>query len=118
MRSISLNNLAFVTGLFFGFSYLSNITALNITVLQPGVSFVPVKTVPLPYAASECDEIVELFQNLGRTVVWNLVDAVKFEGDTYEPEGLVRVGDDLLCQRWRIHGSDCFVRQQHYYQGH
>jgi hypothetical protein len=25
---------------------------------------------------------------------WNLVDTVKFEGDTYEPEGMVRIGDD------------------------
>jgi hypothetical protein len=48
MRSISPNNLALVTGLFFGFSSLSTITALNITVLQPGVPFVPEKTLPLP----------------------------------------------------------------------
>jgi hypothetical protein len=94
MRSISPNNLALVTGLFFGFSSLSTITALNITVLQPGVPFTPEETLPLPHAASECDVIVELFQNLGRTTVWNLVDTVKFEGDTYEPEGMVRIGDD------------------------
>jgi hypothetical protein len=94
MRSISPNNLALVTGLFFSFSYLSTINALKITVLQPGIPFVPEKILPLPYAASECDEIAELFQNQGRTMVWNLVDAVKFEGDTYEPEGMVRVGDD------------------------
>ena len=87
-------SLSVLWGGFLGLSSISRTIALNITVLQPGVPFVPGKTLPLPYAASECDKIVELFQDLGRSTVWYLVDTVKFEGDTYEPEGMVRIGSD------------------------
>jgi hypothetical protein len=44
-------------------------------------------------AARDCDGIVELFQNLGQTVR-NLIETIKFESNTYEPEGMVRIGDD------------------------
>jgi hypothetical protein len=54
---------------------------------------VPRNKLPVPFAASQCDEIVELFQNLGRSSVWDLVDKVNFEGNTYEPEGMVRIGE-------------------------
>ncbi|EJU04836.1 hypothetical protein DACRYDRAFT_63041, partial [Dacryopinax primogenitus] len=68
-------------------------SALNITVLQHGVPLAP-SPLPLPGAAKDCDEIVNAFSHLGRTTVWNLVQKIKMQGDTYEPEGLVRIGDD------------------------
>jgi len=68
-------------------------SALNITVLQPNVPLAP-SPLPQPGAAKDCDEIVAAFANLGRTTVWNLVQKIKMQGDTYEPEGIVRIGDD------------------------
>ncbi|KAK9238646.1 hypothetical protein V1525DRAFT_418435 [Lipomyces kononenkoae] len=73
-------------------AYCAAVAALNVTIYQ-NTSFAPAE-LPVPYAASQCDEIVELFGRLGRTTVWNLVEKVHFEGDTYEPEGIVRIGDD------------------------
>ncbi|KFZ23989.1 hypothetical protein V502_01534 [Pseudogymnoascus sp. VKM F-4520 (FW-2644)] len=67
--------------------------ALNITVLRPDLPIVP-QNLPPPNAATDCDKIVELFQNLGRTTVWDLIEKVQFEGETWEPEGIVRLGDD------------------------
>ena len=55
---------------------------------------VPRNKFPVPISASQCDGIVELFQNLGRSSVWDLVDKVNFEGNTYEPEGMVRIGEN------------------------
>ncbi|KAJ8097620.1 hypothetical protein POJ06DRAFT_261911 [Lipomyces tetrasporus] len=72
--------------------YLSSTAALNITIKQD-VPLAPAK-LPAPYAAAQCDEIVEHFGRLGRTTVWNLVEKVHMEGDTFEPEGIVRIGDD------------------------
>lgn len=68
-------------------------SGLNITVLQPDVPFVPHPR-PLSGAASDSKEIIRQFVQLDRSTKWKLVDKVKFEGDTYEPEGLVRIGDD------------------------
>ncbi|KAH8812754.1 hypothetical protein F5884DRAFT_856049 [Xylogone sp. PMI_703] len=84
-----LSSLAFAAGLL-----CNNASALNITISQPGVPFVPGRTLPAPHAASQCDEIVELFQRLGRSTVWNLMDKIHFEGTTFEPEGMVRIGED------------------------
>lgn len=66
---------------------------LNITILQPDVPFVP-HPHPLPGAASDAKEIIRQFVELDRSTKWKLVDKVKFEGDTYEPEGIVRIGND------------------------
>ncbi|KAK9349759.1 hypothetical protein V1523DRAFT_421914 [Lipomyces doorenjongii] len=71
---------------------IASAAALNITIKQ-NVPFAPAK-LPTPYAAAQCDVIVELFSRLGRTTVWNLVEKVHIEGDTFEPEGIVRIGDD------------------------
>ena len=68
-------------------------TSLNITILEPDVPFVPGK-LPAPHAASHCDEIVEQFSNLGRTTIFNLTAKIPFQGDTYEPEGIVKLGGD------------------------
>ncbi|KAK9370362.1 hypothetical protein V1509DRAFT_637965 [Lipomyces kononenkoae] len=73
-------------------AYWASVAALNVTIKQ-NVSFAPAE-LPAPYAASNCDEIVELFSRLGRSTVWNLVEKVPFEGDTYEPEGIVRIGNN------------------------
>ncbi|KAK3403594.1 hypothetical protein B0T20DRAFT_401358 [Sordaria brevicollis] len=68
-------------------------SGLNITILQPDVPFVP-HPHPLPGAASDSKEIIRQFVELDRSTKWKLVEKVKFEGDTYEPEGLVRIGND------------------------
>ncbi|KAL0465663.1 hypothetical protein QR685DRAFT_557962 [Neurospora intermedia] len=66
---------------------------LNITILQPDVPFVP-HPHPLPGAASDSKEIIRQIVELDRSTKWKLVDKVQFEGDTYEPEGIVRIGND------------------------
>jgi hypothetical protein len=85
----SLSSLFTATCLLLGVSS----AALNITILQPGVSFVQ-RDLPLPHALSDGEKIAELFKNLGRSTVWKLVEKIHFEGDTFEPEGMVRLGDD------------------------
>ena len=75
------------------FSYLSLVPALNITIYQPNVSFSP-SPLPPSHAASDGEKIISLFQNLGRTTIWKSIANVSFEGDTYEPEGMVRLGPD------------------------
>ncbi|KAF7122465.1 hypothetical protein CNMCM5793_000490 [Aspergillus hiratsukae] len=72
---------------------LGSSAALNITVLQPGVPLVPGR-LPPSHAASDGEQIAELFKNLGRSTIWKLVEKVHFEGNTFEPEGIVRLGDD------------------------
>lgn len=67
--------------------------ASMITIYQQNVSFFP-QPLPPPGAASHTDAIVEQFNRLGRTTVWNLVKKVKVEGDTGEPEGMVNLGED------------------------
>jgi len=51
---------------------------------------------PLPpsHAASDGEAIIKLFQNLGRSTVWKSIANVTFEGDTHEPEGMLRLGED------------------------
>jgi hypothetical protein len=65
---------------------------LNITYYQQ----VPLAPRPLPpsHAASDGENIVELFQHLGRTTVWKSIANITMQGDTFEPEGMVRLGND------------------------
>ncbi|GLB36760.1 hypothetical protein LshimejAT787_0310470 [Lyophyllum shimeji] len=72
----------------------SSAHALNITITQKGVPFVSSPTNPPPFAASQCDKIVEKFNTLGRSTVWNLVQKTPFQGELGEPEGMVRIGED------------------------
>ena len=65
----------------------------NITITQPGVDFAP-DPLPLPGPSSQADEIIRQFTELSRSTEWKLVDKVPFEGDTFEPEGLARIGSD------------------------
>jgi hypothetical protein len=53
---------------------------------------------------------VTLFNRLGRTTVWNLVEKIPFEGDMGEPEGMVRLGDD----RYFVSAGDFIVRPVRY----
>lgn len=69
---------------------LGLVGALNITISQPNVSFVP-SPLPPPHALSDGEQIVSLFQNLGRTTTWTSIANISFQGDTYEPEGMVRL---------------------------
>ncbi|KAF2140912.1 uncharacterized protein K452DRAFT_288318 [Aplosporella prunicola CBS 121167] len=73
------------------FSYFSS-NALNITITRPNDPFIVGH--PLSHAQSDADEIVRLFNNLGRTTTWKLIEKIPFEGDTYEPEGIVRLGPE------------------------
>ncbi len=68
--------------------------ALNITYYQN----VPLAPTPLPpsHADSDGETIIRLFQNLGRSTVWKSIANITIEGDTFEPEGMVRLGDDRL----------------------
>jgi hypothetical protein len=67
--------------------------SLNLTVYRSDVPLVPT---PLPpsHAQSDGNAIVELFQTLGRSTVWESIANISFEGNTYEPEGMVRLGGD------------------------
>lgn len=68
------------------------ISALNITYYQ-NVSLAP-SPLPPSHAASDGEQIIQLFQHLGRTTVWKSIANISFEGDTFEPEGIVRLGSD------------------------
>lgn len=66
--------------------------ALNITYHRDE----PLAPTPLPpsHAESDGEEIIRLFQNLGRSTVWKTVESIDLEGDTFEPEGMIRLGSD------------------------
>jgi len=65
---------------------------------QPPRAFPKDTALPGSFAQQKADAIIEKFTDLGRSTTWNLVEAVPMEGDTDEPEGMVRVGED----RWVI----------------
>ncbi|KAJ5708913.1 hypothetical protein N7493_010247 [Penicillium malachiteum] len=72
----------------------SSTLATNVTILRPNEPFVPNGTLPPPHADSDGGSIVQHFANLGRSTKWKLISKTHFEGDTGEPEGIVRFGDD------------------------
>lgn len=65
---------------------------LNITYYQ-NVSLAP-SPLPPSHAASDGERIIELFQHLGRTTIWKSIANITMQGDTFEPEGMVRLGKD------------------------
>ncbi|KAL7942022.1 hypothetical protein V8C42DRAFT_165921 [Trichoderma barbatum] len=66
--------------------------ALNITVYKDE----PFAPSPLPpsHAASDGETIVKLIQTLSRTTIWKSIANISFQSDTFEPEGLIRLGPD------------------------
>lgn len=67
----------------------------NVTVYR-NESFVPGNKLPPPHALTDGGEIVDLFLSLSSSTTWKLISATKMQGDTGEPEGMVRVGDERL----------------------
>ncbi|KAK5026566.1 hypothetical protein LTS07_007500 [Exophiala sideris] len=72
---------------------MSSALAANITIYQHNVSFVPTP-LPAPGPASNFDTIINQFNQLGRSTVWNLVKKIQFEGDNGEPEGMVNINEE------------------------
>ena len=81
---------------------LSSALAANITIYQQNVSFVPTP-LPAPGPASNFDAIINQFNQLGRSTVWNLVKKIQFEGDNGEPEGMVNINEE----RYIVSGGLC-----------
>lgn len=67
-------------------------TKLNITRFTDG-TLAP-SPPPRSHAMSDGEKIIELFQNLGRSTVWKSIANITMEGDSFEPEGIVRLGED------------------------
>lgn len=72
---------------------LATALAANLTVYQPNVPFLP-KPLPVPGGAKDFEAIIEQFNLLGRTTVWNSIKNITFEGDTGEPEGMINIGEE------------------------
>ena len=66
--------------------------AVNMTTYRPGAPIAPFP-LPPPGASSQSEEIIRQFVDLDRSTEWSLVEKIKFEGDSFEPEGIVRLGD-------------------------
>ena len=66
--------------------------ARNITLYRDD----PLVPTPLPpsHASSDGPAIIHAFQKLSRSTTWKSIQNITFEGDTFEPEGIVRLGDD------------------------
>lgn len=73
--------------------FLAIALAANITVYQPNVPFIPTP-LPVPGPAADFEAIIEQFNLLGRTTVWNSIKNITFEGDTGEPEGMINIGEE------------------------
>lgn len=73
----------------------SSSASSNATVYR-NESFVPGDRLPASHATSDGSDIVNLFFGLSRSTSWKLISKTKLEGNTGEPEGIVRVGDDRL----------------------
>jgi hypothetical protein len=77
--------------------------AVNITIVQSNTTLAP-SPLPLPGSSSDGEEIVRQFLDLSRSTIWNLVEKVQFQGNTYEPEGMARMGD-----RWFVSAGEYTV---------
>lgn len=74
-------------------SLTPTLPAVNWTLSRPDVS-IALSPLPPPGASAQGDEIIRQFTALARSTEWALVEKVPFEGDTFETEGLVRLGSD------------------------
>ncbi|OKL63845.1 hypothetical protein UA08_00436 [Talaromyces atroroseus] len=67
----------------------------NVTVYR-NESFLPGNILPPPHAVTDGGAIVDLFLSLSSSTKWKLVSKTKMQGNTGEPEGMARVGDERL----------------------
>jgi hypothetical protein len=88
--------------------------ALNITIYQHGVPLMP-NPLPPSHAASDGGEIISLFQGLGRSTVWKSIANITFQGDTYEPEGMVRLASHGV-ERYIVSAGEYTAPTTHYNQ--
>jgi hypothetical protein len=84
-------------------------SALNITFSNGHTanSIAP-RPLPPPGASSETELIIQQFSSLGRSTKWNLVESITFEGNSFEPEGIVRLGPD----RYMVSAGEYIVRPE------
>jgi len=73
-------------------------SALNITYYTSITSLPDLfpSPLPAPFASADPDALVAAFNNLGRTTDWKLISATPMQGNTYEPEGMVHIGDNRI----------------------
>ncbi|KAL2002669.1 hypothetical protein VTN02DRAFT_6204 [Thermoascus thermophilus] len=88
---------------------LASSAVARMTVLRQE-PFVPGNQLPRSHAASDGAEIVKLFASLDRDTEWKLISKTPFAGDTGEPEGMVRLGDD----RFFLSAGDWTVPTERY----
>lgn len=67
--------------------------SLNLTTFQPSLPLAP-SPLPAAFASQNADQLYDLFSKLGRSTTWNLVQSIQLQGNSYEPEGMVRIGTD------------------------
>ncbi|EED17877.1 conserved hypothetical protein [Talaromyces stipitatus ATCC 10500] len=67
----------------------------NVTIYR-NESFLPGNKLPESHITTDGKDIVNLFVSLTSSTKWTLISKTKIEGDTGEPEGMVRVGDQRL----------------------
>jgi hypothetical protein len=67
----------------------------NVTVYR-NESFVPGDKLPASHATSDGSDIMNLFFGLSRSTTWKLISKTKLEGNTGEPEGMVRVATTVF----------------------
>jgi hypothetical protein len=79
-------------------------SALNITYYYGNTasSILPYASLPAPHAHRNAAEIMLLLADTGRSTVWKLVEAVALEGETLEPEGIVRLGTVTATEASRV----------------
>ena len=71
----------------------SLVSAVNVTIIVSNTTLAP-NPLPPPGSSSQGEEIIRQFVDLSRSTQWKLVEKVKFQGNAFEPEGIVRLGDN------------------------
>jgi hypothetical protein len=69
--------------------------ALLLPAVPASSALADTSSLPAPPAAHGA-EIAELVSELSRATTWTTVERIPFQGDTYHPEGIVRLGDRYL----------------------
>ena len=71
-----------------------NYPPLNITIHDPSLPILPYDHLPPPHALSDAPAAIPLLLSLTRDTVWTAVANISLQADTFEPEGLLRLGPD------------------------